>query len=73
MVRDTVEETLNKMLGGEADRLCNAERYQHTEAKKDTRAGHYKRRLHVKAGVVNLEVPKLRKGACETASVRFFL
>ena len=33
MVRDTVEETLNKMLGEEADRLCNAERYQHTEAR----------------------------------------
>ena len=54
MVRDTVEETLNKMLGEEADRLCHAERYEHTEARKDTRAGYYKRQLHVKAGVVHL-------------------
>ena len=28
MVRGTVEETLNKMLDAEADKLCNAERYQ---------------------------------------------
>ena len=69
MVRDTVEETLNKMLGEEADRLCHAERYQHTEARKDTRAGYYKRKLHVKAGMVNLKVPKLRKGAFETAII----
>ena len=47
MVRDTVEETLNKMLGEEADRLCNAERYEHTEVRKDTRAGYYNRKLHV--------------------------
>ena len=69
MVRDTVEETLNKMLGEEADRLCHAERYQHTEARKDTRAGYYKRKLHVKAGMVNLKVPKLRKGTFETAII----
>jgi putative transposase len=69
MVRDTVEETLNKMLNEEADRLCNAERYEHTEARKDTRAGYYNRKLHVKAGMVNLKVPKLRKGAFETAII----
>lgn len=69
MVRDTVEETLNKMLNEETDRLCNAERYEHTEPGKDTRAGYYKRKLHVKAGVVNLKVPKLRKGALETAII----
>lgn len=28
MVRSTVEETLNSMLDAEADRLCNAERYE---------------------------------------------
>ena len=49
--------------------MCNAERYEHTEGRKDTRAGHYKRKLHAKAGVVNLKVPKLRKGAFETAII----
>jgi putative transposase len=50
MVRSTVEETLNAMLDAEADRLCNAERYEHTEARKDTRAGHYERTLQTQAG-----------------------
>ena len=61
MVRETVEETLNRMLNEEADRLCNAQRYEHTDSRKDTRAGHYHRKLHVKAGMINLKVPKLRK------------
>ncbi|HIJ67178.1 MAG TPA: IS256 family transposase, partial [Planctomycetes bacterium] len=37
MVRSTVEETLNRMLDEEADRLCNAQRYEHSERRKDTR------------------------------------
>lgn len=69
MVRSTVEETLNKLLDEEADRLCNAERYEHNEARTDSRAGHYTRKLHVKAGVVELKVPKLRKTTFETAIV----
>ncbi len=39
VVRSTVEETLNAMLDAQADRLCQAERYERTEARKDTRAG----------------------------------
>jgi putative transposase len=45
VVRGTVEETLNALLDAEADRLCNAQRYERTEARRDTRAGHYERRL----------------------------
>jgi transposase-like protein len=40
VVRGTVEETLNALLDGEADRLCNARRYERSEARRDTRAGH---------------------------------
>jgi transposase-like protein len=69
MVRSTVEETLNKLLDEEADRLCNAGRYEHNEARTDSRAGHYKRQLHVKAGVVELNIPKLRKTTFETAII----
>jgi len=58
LVRGTVEETLTKLLDAEADQLCNAARYERTEARKDTRAGHYKRRLHTRAGEVSLKVPK---------------
>ena len=69
MVRSTVEETLNKLLDEEADRLCNAGRYEHNESRTDSRAGHYTRKLHVKAGVVELNVPKLRKTTFETAII----
>ena len=54
LVRGTVEETLNKLLDAEADQLCNAARYERTEPRKDSRAGHYKRWLHTKAGEVKL-------------------
>jgi len=69
MVRSTVEETLNNMLDAEADRLCNATRYERTETRTDGRAGHYKRKLHTKAGAVELKVPKLRKATFETAII----
>lgn len=45
IVRSTVEQTLNEMLDAEADRLCNAEKYQRNEARTDTRAGHYQRKI----------------------------
>jgi putative transposase len=38
-VHGSVEETLNAMLDAEAERLCNAGRYERTEARRDTRAG----------------------------------
>ena len=45
IVRGSVEETLNALLDAEADRLCNAGRYERTEARRDTRAGSYDRKL----------------------------
>jgi len=69
MVRNTVEETLNQMLDAEADKLCNAEKYQRSDARSDTRAGHYRRKLHTKAGEVTLQVPKLRQQTFETAII----
>lgn len=69
IVRGTVEETLNAMLEAEADRLVNAKRYERTQARRDTRAGHYKRSLHTKAGEVTLQVPKLRSLPFETAII----
>ena len=69
LVRGTVEETLNAMLDAEADNLCNAARYERTEARKDTRAGHYERGLHTRAGEVKLKVPKLRQQKFETAII----
>ena len=60
VVRGSVEETLNALLDAEADRLCNAERYERSEARRDRRAGHYERKLQTKAGEVKLRIPKLR-------------
>jgi putative transposase len=54
IVRGTVEETLNAMLEAEADRLCNAGRYERTAARRDQRSGSYDRKLQTKAGAVTL-------------------
>ena len=69
LVRGTVEETLNTLLDAEADRLCNAQRYERSEARRDRRAGHYERNLQTKAGEVRLKVPKLRQQTFETAII----
>lgn len=69
VVKDTVEDTLNAMLDAEADRLCNAGRYERSEGRKDTRAGYYNRNLDTTAGRVELKVPKLRNLPFETAII----
>lgn len=69
VIRGTVEETLNALLDAEADQLCCARRYEHTAARRDTRAGHYTRKLETKAGEVELKVPKLRTLPLETAII----
>ena len=69
IVRGTVEETLNAMLDAEADELCNAQRYEHSPDRVDTRAGHYKRKLHTQAGEVELKMPKLRQQTFDTAII----
>jgi putative transposase len=56
-----VEETLNALLDAEADRLCNARRYQCTEARRD--------KLQTKTGEVKLRIPKLRTQIFETAII----
>ena len=69
IVRGSVEETLNALLDAEADRLVGAGRYERTQARRDTRAGSYERKLHTTAGEVKLKVPKLRKQTFETAII----
>jgi transposase-like protein len=68
-VRKSVEETLNLMLDEEAKVLCRAGRYERNPARVDTRAGHYPRTLHTKAGAVTLQIPKLRSLPFETAII----
>ena len=69
MVRKSVEETLNTMLDEEADRNTQAHRYERSETRTDTRAGHYHRKNVTKAGKVDLRIPKLRKLTFETAII----
>ena len=66
LVRQSVEDTLNSLLDAEADELCNARKYEHTEHRISTRAGHYTRKFHTKAGIVELKMPKLRQIPFET-------
>jgi transposase-like protein len=69
LVRESVEDTLNGMLDAEADRLCQAKRYERNAARASTRAGHYERKLQTKAGEVTLQMPKLRSVPFETAII----
>lgn len=69
VVRRTVEETLNALLDAEADQLCGARWYERSEGRRDTRVGHYTRKLQTKAGEVELRVPKLRTLPFETAII----
>jgi putative transposase len=69
VVRQSVEQTLNQLLDAEADRLCNAGRYERSADRVDTRAGHYPRKLQTKAGEVALKVPKLRSLPFETSII----
>ena len=69
MVRETVEETINAMLDAEADQLCKARKYERSAKRENSRAGHYKRKLHTISGEVELKVPKLREAKFETAII----
>jgi putative transposase len=69
VVRGSAEETLNAMLEAEAEWLCNAGLYERTDARRDTRAGSYRRKLGTQAGEVELKIPKLRQQTFETAII----
>lgn len=69
VVRGTVQQTLNALLDAEAERVCNASRYERSPERQDTRAGSYQRKLATRAGEVTLKVPRLRKLPLETAII----
>lgn len=56
VVRSTVEATLNQLLDEEADRIAGAGKYERSDARKDTHAGSYQRKLQTKAGEVELTI-----------------
>jgi len=69
VVRKTVEDPLNGLLEVETDRFSKATRYERNPKRRDTRAGHYKRKLQTKAGDVMLKIAKLRNLPFETAII----
>lgn len=69
VVRSTVEQTINDLLDAEADRLVGADRYERSTQRKDYRSGHYERKLHTKAGEINVKMPKLRHQTLDTAII----
>ena len=69
LIRGTIEETLNAMLDEEAASLCNAERHERSEGRRNYRSGHYHRKLLTGAGEVDIAVPKLRLAPFETAII----
>ena len=66
VVRNTVEETLNGLLEGEAEQICNAGRYERSGKREAHRSGNYERKLMTQAGEVTLQVPKLKGASFET-------
>ncbi len=58
--------TLNGLLEADTKALCGTGRYERTNARRDTRAGSYARKLQTKAGEVTLKAPRLRSLSFET-------
>ena len=50
--------------------MCNAQRYEHSPDRVDTRAGTYKHKLQTKAGEVGITMPRLCKQTFETAIIK---
>jgi len=69
LVKQSVEDVLNKPLNQEAEQLCGAKRYERSPDRVDTRSGSYTRKLHTKAGEVTLQVPRLRSLPFETQNI----
>ncbi len=57
------------MRGHLSELVRGSVRYERNEKRRDTRAGHYERKLHTSAGEVTLKVPKLRQLKFETAII----
>ncbi len=69
IVRGSVEETLNSLLEAEADRLCNAGRHERSEARRDTRAGRSARKLHTRAGEVQVQGAEASQADASTTAI----
>ena len=63
LLRSLVEQTVNAILSEEADGLCGAPYGVRSADRVNSRNGHRERRWDTRAGTIELELPKLRKGS----------
>ena len=68
-VRNSAEETLNKLLDQKASELLKADRHERTKEREGYRAGHYERNLTTTSGNMKLKMPKLKGMVFETAII----
>lgn len=69
LVRQSVEETLNKLLEAEAAQLTQSARYERTISRQGYRSGHYTRHLTTSSGDVTLHMPRLKGLSFQTAII----
>ena len=69
LVQGSVVETLNELLGAEAEKLTQAVRYECNEVRQGYHSGHYNRNLTTISGDVTLYVPRLKGVSFKTAII----
>jgi transposase-like protein len=63
LLRALIEQTVNAILSGEADALCNAAYGERTAERINQRNGYRERRWDTRAGTIDVAIPKLRQGS----------
>ena len=63
LLAEMVKMTAELLMDAEVDVMCNAGYGERTEDRVNSRNGHRDRRWDTRAGTINLEIPKLRKGS----------
>jgi len=63
LLADMVKMAAELLMDAEVDQLCGAGYAERSESRLNSRNGHRKRRWDTRAGTIELEIPKLRKGS----------
>jgi transposase-like protein len=63
LLRELVEQTVNALLGADADAVCGAGWGERSAERTNRRNGYRARRWDTRAGTIDLQIPKLREGS----------
>jgi|GEM_PF-2281212 len=63
LLREMVKVMAEMLMSAEADSMCGAEYGERSTERVNRRNGHRSRLWDARAGTINLEIPKLRKGS----------